>query len=108
MTKISIKPLSVNKCFQGRRFKTIDYKNYEKEMLIKLPKLTFSKTSNLHLEITFGYSNKLADIDNGLKPMIDILQLKYQFNDRNIYKLSVLKEIVKKGDEFVYFNINEI
>ena len=37
--KIEIKPLSINKCFQGRRFKTNDYKNYEKELLLKLPKL---------------------------------------------------------------------
>jgi len=106
--KIEIKPLSINKCFQGRRFKTNDYKNYEKELLLKLPKLKVKNNINLSLRITFGYSNKLSDIDNGLKPLIDILQLKYKFNDRNIYKLEVSKEIVKKGNEFIEFEINEI
>ena len=105
--KVSIKPLSVNKCWQGKRFKTKDYKNYETELLLKLKNIKISD-GKLKLNITFGYSNQLNDIDNGLKPFIDILQKKYKFNDRYIYELNVKKEIVKKGNEFIEFEINEI
>jgi len=35
---INIKPLSVNDCWQGRRFKTKEYKAYEKEMKLMIKK----------------------------------------------------------------------
>ena len=34
---IDIKPLSVNKMWQGRRYKTYEYQKYEKEFLYLLP-----------------------------------------------------------------------
>ena len=100
------KALSVNRCWQGRRFKTPTYKAYEKELLLTLPdNLTIPNLHDIKLSITFGYSNKLNDIDNGLKPLIDILQKKYNFNDRYIYELNVKKEMVKKGKEFILIKI---
>jgi len=107
MKIISIKPLSVNNCWQGRRFKTPIYKGYEKELLLKPPKFDVPKVK-LKLVIVFGFSNKLSDVDNGLKPFLDILQKKYNFDDRDIYQLNVTKEIVKKGSEFIGFNIYEL
>ena len=98
--KVNIKPLSINQCFQGRRFKTPKYKQYEKELMILLPALNVP-SGLLEVVITFGLSSKLNDIDNGLKPFIDILQKKYLFNDRDIYKLIVEKKIVPKGEEFI-------
>ena len=103
--KIQIKPLSINQCFQGRRFKTPKYKQYEKELMILLPALSVPD-GLLEVVITFGLSSKLNDIDNGLKPFIDILQKKYLFNDRDIYKLIVEKKIVPKGEEFIECEIN--
>jgi Holliday junction resolvase RusA-like endonuclease len=108
MPKILIKPLSVNQAWMGRKFKTKFYKDYEIELSSKLPKLKIDKTKKLTLDLIVGYSNSNSDIDNFLKPFIDILQKKYLFNDRNIYKLNIVKEIVKKGDEFIEFEINEI
>ena len=105
--KISINPLSVNKCWQGRRFKTQDYKTYEKEILYLLPALKVP-IGKLFISITFGFSSKLKDIDNPLKPFLDLLQKKYLFNDRDIYKLNVKKEDVKKGKEFIDFKIKKI
>lgn len=100
--KVNIKPLSVNKCWRGRRFKTPSYKEYEKELTLKLKALDVPNTK-LRLDITFGFSNSLNDIDNGLKPFIDILQKKYNFNDRDIYELNVKKDLVKKGFEYIDF-----
>jgi len=101
--KALIKPLSVNRAWQGRRFKTDDYKQYEKELFYILPKLEIPK-GKLKIDFVVSYKNKLSDIDNFLKPFIDILQKKYGFNDRNIYELSIKKEI---GEEFIEFNIEK-
>jgi len=104
MPKIKIKPLSVNKVWAGRRFKTPAYESYEKEMFYLLPKMEIPK-EKLHLKITFGFSNQASDIDNCLKPFLDILQSKYKFNDKNIYRLEVDKVIVEKEQEFIRFSL---
>jgi Holliday junction resolvase RusA-like endonuclease len=104
MARIKIKSLSVNQCWQGRRFKTQDYKTYEAEMFYLLPaKIVMGE--KVKLSITFGFSNKASDIDNPVKPFIDILQKRFGFNDKTIYKLEVEKKIVKKGSEYIDFNI---
>ena len=106
--KIKIKPLSVNQAWQGRRFKTQKYKDFEKAMLMMLPPLKIDFKALLRIDITFGYSSKASDIDNGLKPTLDCLQKKYGINDNRIYELNVKKEIVEKGKEYIELNINEI
>ena len=109
MYKINVHALSVNRCWQGRRFKTKDYENYEKELSFLLPReLKVPKKEKLQLTILFGLSNKMNDIDNGLKPFIDVLQKNYDFNDKMIYRLLVQKEDTKKGEEFISFNIKNI
>lgn len=104
---IKIKPLSVNKSWQGRRFKTKDYKSYEQELSLILPKIEIPK-GNLEVYYEVGYSNKLSDIDNFVKPFQDILQKKYNFDDNRIYRMIIEKKIVKKGEEYIKFEINEI
>lgn len=107
MPLLKIKPLSVNKCWKGKRIKTDDYLVYEKELYYLLPKTKVPKTS-LGIEIEIGVSSKLADLDNIIKPFLDILQLKYKFNDNEIYRIIMDKEIVKKGDEYIDFNIYQV
>jgi len=99
---IYLKPLSVNKSWQGRRFKTKDYKEYESEMMCKLPNINIP-SGKLELHIEWRFSNASSDIDNPTKPFIDILQKKYLFNDKNIYKLVLKKTIVKKGMDCIIF-----
>lgn len=104
--RLNIKPLSVNKCWQGRRFKTKDYKAYEEELLLTLPKIEIPD-GKMTVIYKVGYSNPLADIDNFIKPFQDILQKKYNFNDRNIYTMIVEKDVVKKGEEYIELEITE-
>lgn len=104
--KVNIKPLSVNEAYRGRRFKTDKYKSFEKEMLLTIPGSSKEVKTPIRLNITFGFSNMLSDIDNPLKATIDVLQKKYNFNDRDVYELNVLKEIVKRGSEFIKVKIN--
>ena len=105
MPKVQIKPLSVNNAWRGRRFKTPEYKAYEAQVLMLLPKELEVPEGKLGLSLTAGLSSKGGDIDNIAKPFIDILQKKYGFNDSRIYKLELIKDIVKKGDEYIRFMV---
>lgn len=102
--RIAVKPLSVNEAWKGRRYKTATYKRYERAVFFMLPKITVPK-SKLRINLTFGFSNSGADIDNPVKPILDILQKRYKFNDNQIYELNLKKEIVKKGSEFIEIKI---
>lgn len=97
--KKRIKPLSANECWQGRRFKTKAYKNYEAELLLTLPSQKLPAPP-YQIYFEFGFSNTLADWDNPIKPLQDILQTKYGFNDRDIVEALVSKRRVAKGSEY--------
>lgn len=104
MIKIDIKPLSINQSYQGKRYKSKKCKNYEFTVEWMLPKFKMPEPP-FKLIYEFGFSTKTSDIDNPIKIMTDILQKKYSFNDRDIYELSVKKKIVKKGSEYIKFEI---
>lgn len=103
--KINEKPLSVNQAWQGKRFKTPAYKNYEKAMLLMMPKGKIDESEMLRVEFFFGFSNKASDLDNPVKLLMDIAQKKYGFNDKNVFELNIRKCLVKKGEEFLQMGI---
>jgi len=105
--KINIKPLSVNKAWCGRRFKTNDYKNFEFELLLLLPNEYKIPDGKLELHLNWGFSSPLSDYDNPIKLVQDILQKKYHFDDRRIFRGIIEKEIVKKGDEYISFDFKK-
>jgi Holliday junction resolvase RusA-like endonuclease len=107
MHKVNIKPLSVNQAWQGKRFKTKKYLNYESSMFKLLPKLNIIGPS-YRLNILVGFSNKTSDLDNILKPFLDILQKKYGINDKDFKILHIEKEIVAKNNDFISFEIVSI
>lgn len=107
MRKLNIKPLSVNECWQGKRFKTKEYLQYENDLLLMLPKIKVPSPP-YKLNIEFGFSNMASDIDNPVKPFQDILQKKYGINDKNILELNINKVKTEKGSEFIKFSINSI
>lgn len=110
---INIKPLSVNECWQGKRFKTPAYKQYE-EMLVGSPKYNYANgllprsifipEGKLELHFIFGVSNSNSDYDNLMKPLQDCLCKKYNINDNRIYRGSQEKIIVPKGKEYISFD----
>ena len=117
--KIEIKPFSVNgawntycsKCRSARtvkRTQTTEYKAFAKSLMIMLPPIAIDFKKPLKIDVIFGFSSRASDIDNPLKPLIDVMQKKYNFNDNQIQELNVKKEYVKKGEEFISLNINEI
>lgn len=107
--KVHLKALSVNQCWQGRRYKTKKYSQYEKELYDALPPhFLIPRNGPLKLYIRFGHSNGAFDWDNGIKPFQDVLQKRYGFNDKRIYLAVVEKEIVPKGQEYVYFRLSKL
>lgn len=106
--RVEIKPLSVNECWQGKRFKTKTYTNYEKEMMLLLRPHDFEQSKDpLEISLTVGVSNVASDVDNVVKPFLDILQKKYNFNDKYVFRLIVEKNLVVKGAEFIEFHIKK-
>lgn len=104
LKKLNIKPLSVNEAWQGQRFKTKKYSAYEQELLYTLPKIKVPEPP-FKLIMEVGFSNKGSDLSNVIKLFEDILQKKYGFNDKDIYEISMKKNIVKKGQEYISFEI---
>lgn len=107
MNKVIINPLSVNQAWQGRRFKTKEYKAYREHLHLILPKVEVPD-GDIWLFVEFGVSNMGFDTDNGIKPFLDALQDKYGFNDRRVTAITAKKTKVKKGDEFVKFELRDI
>jgi Holliday junction resolvase RusA-like endonuclease len=104
--KCNIKPLSVNKCWQGKRFKTPQYKKYEQELLYILKPQPLPEPP-YYIVFDFYMSSSLSDWDNPIKPLQDILQKKYGFNDKDVVTGIGNKHKVKKGEEgFTYQIMN--
>lgn len=96
--------MSVNEAWQGRRYKTEEYKAYEKALEILLPEIEIPE-GKLKLELEFGLSNAGSDWDNPIKPTVDILCKRYGFNDNRIYEAVVRKKKCKKNSEYFMFDI---
>jgi len=65
-------------------------------------------TLPLEVSLVVGLSNMASDVDNVVKPFIDVLQTKYKFNDKYIFRLVVEKKLVVKGAEFIEFYIKKM
>jgi Holliday junction resolvase RusA-like endonuclease len=105
---LKIKALSVNQAWQGKRYKTPKYLEYERLMMYLLPSQLKIESGELEIIVDFGFSSSLSDIDNCLKPLLDCLQKKYGFNDRQVAKLVVTKSKIKKGEEYINLIINKL
>lgn len=100
-----IKPLSANKMHYGRKVDTKEYRKYAEDLIQSLPDINLPD-GFLRVRILACLSSKLADLDNVIKPFLDVLQKRYQFNDRNVYRIVCEKKIVKKGEESLVFAID--
>ncbi len=104
--KIKVKPLSVNVCWLGRRIKTAKYREYESALLQILDdNFVVPKKGDLFVFYRWGFSSNRSDVDNPIKPLQDILQTKYNFNDSHITFLCAEKKKVIKGEDYFEFDI---
>jgi Holliday junction resolvase RusA-like endonuclease len=107
ITTIHIKPLSQNRAWLGKRFKSKDYKKYEPLVMGLLPAGSVPG-GQLKISYVFGFSRTSCDIDNPVKICTDLLQKKYGFNDRDIFEMNIRKVPVAKGNEYFSFLIEKL
>jgi Holliday junction resolvase RusA-like endonuclease len=107
MYRVPIKPLSVNRSYQGRRFATPELKAYKEALGYLLPVMKVP-TGPLKVHYIFGVSSKASDGDNLIKSFQDTLCEKYGVNDRDIFQWRVEKVIVPKGEEYAAFEIQAV
>lgn len=91
--EIEIKPLSVNSAWKGRRYRSDEYERYRRDMFYLIPRPEEMYVVPLQVRIYMGLaSHKSSDVDNPLKPMLDILgDIGYYRDDNLIYDLRVVK-----------------
>jgi len=97
--------MSVNEAWQGRRYKTPAYKQYERDVLFLLPKKIDIPDPPYEIHFKFGFSSKSSDWDNPVKPTQDIISKKYGFNDKLIRRAVIETEIVPRGREYFEFEL---
>ncbi len=107
MIRVSIKPLSLNNAYIGRRFVSPTLKAYKLAVFYQLPPLTIPQ-GKLRVKYIFGVSRSTIDGDNLVKCLQDVLAEKYGFNDRDIYRWEVEKVLVPKGQEYAAFEIGAL
>lgn len=104
MHHIHVKPFSNNRMFKGKKYKTLAYENYERALFYNLDKRIRVPATPLKLTMIIGCDVRF-DVDNALKPFIDVLQKRYGFNDNTIYRIEITKKVVKKGNEFIKWKL---
>ena len=102
VTRINIRPLSVNEGYTGRRWKTDAHRAWHKSVLFLLPKMELPPPP-YELYLKFGFSSQASDFDNCIKFFTDCLADKFKFNDKKIRRAIIDIEIVPKGKEFIEF-----
>lgn len=99
MVKILIRPLSINRAWQGRKFKTKEYDQYISDMFYLLPKELKIDPENLHFIFHLKQTTFLkADVDNFIKPLLDIMVKKGILEDDRFVKKITIEKVV--SDEY--------
>ena len=105
--KLDVNPLSVNKAWQGRRFKSPDYKQFEKDVMRMLPISEEVKNKEeVFVHYVFHINNYgSADTSNMEKTLTDMLVKRgYLLDDRYIRAIYQRKERVE-GMEWIDIHI---
>ena len=84
-------------------YKTADYLKYQYDIRDCLLgcEWPFGNHEVLFI-VTAGVSNRNFDLDNIIKPLLDTYQSIYEdFNDNKVVGITLLKDIVPKGEEYL-------
>lgn len=108
MITINIKPLSINKAYKGKKYRTKDYDLYEYQVKQMLPKVDKIPLPPYEIKLVFGHSSLSSDWDNCIKTTQDIIAKHYGFNDKLIKKGTVIVKKVAKGKEYFAFALKNI
>ena len=93
---VTHEPISINKCWQGKRFKTPEYKTWREFMQWKI-KTPEQVKGYCEIEIVVNIKNyKMADVDNFCKPILDsLVDAGAIEDDRKVVSLKITKKQAK-------------
>lgn len=105
LIQLPIKPMSINAAFQGRRYKTKEYKAWEESVLWLLKKYADQFTGKVEVRITWYLKNaSRTDLDNPTKLAMDALTKSGIIrDDRDIWYMTIEK--VKSNQEGIDIEI---
>ena len=108
MIELPIKPLTTNRLWKGRRFKTAEYKQYEAVMVALLNRAGLEiPDGKCVFEVVAGVTNRY-DLDNAIKSTLDVIQLyDPHFNDRDVFKIVAEKYLTPARNNFLAINFDE-
>ena len=78
--------------YRNKSIKSAKYIEYQNELRDELQgvKWPFEKSDQLEFDIIAGVSNKMADLDNVVKPLLDTYQgIFEEFNDNKVYHITL-------------------
>lgn len=106
--KLVIKPMSINSAFQGRRFKTKEYNNYEEELLWMLKIEGLEKVEGF---VSVAYNFYLihylkTDVGNLEKPLSDIIVKAGLIDDDRFIK-KITMEKFKSDKNYIEIQIEK-
>lgn len=111
MPFLALKPVSANTMYEysGSPRKSQPYLAFESnaKRMLKHKPLRLPSSGALKFTAVFGVSGKF-DLDNALKPFIDILQDVYGFDDKRIAEIHVKKVSTRRKEEFIEFDIKPV
>lgn len=90
--ELPIKPISINAAFQGRRYKTVACKDFERDAF-RLLKKHHKIPGEVQIHYTFYLANhKMTDVSNVVKVLEDVLvKCGYFEDDRKVYYFTARK-----------------
>ncbi|KAB0285648.1 RusA family crossover junction endodeoxyribonuclease [Vibrio fortis] len=90
----------------GRKVDSAKYRKWSAQVCRMLPPpeqldIDFEKPIAIHVAATFR--NRLSDLDNIWKPLLDAMQKAYpKFNDNKVVQMSAAKYVTKDDDDVGY------
>lgn len=106
---IPLKPFSTNKIYGSSasgHWKNKKYLKFEKDVkdFIRHKDIILPENGGICFTVFYGISFRF-DLDNAIKPFMDILKVRYGFDDSRIYKIDAEKIKTKRGLEFIEFEL---
>ena len=91
-SQLNISPFSVNRAWQGRRFRTPEFKQWQKAVLLMMPKMKMIKGEVAVFMKFYLKSIKRSDCDNFIKCILDCCVAKgWIEDDRYIMEINAKK-----------------
>lgn len=107
---LDTRPLSVNQAWQGRRYKTKAYKQYERDISFLIPGKYKHNPLSGKLKVSYRWHlthHATTDFDNPIKPIQDILQKNGVIeDDRFIYEANIEK--IPSDENYVEIEIEKL